>query len=247
METVAAHATRAPLRGYRVMHCRGRQAVVEGGVEHRDVRSPGQQLHAERDAEPVGRVVQRRQRIEARELRERGRIHARRRQEALAAMHHAVPDGDDGVLVRDGCERLRQRGAVIRGTGRTLADLLDLARGNLPLAAHVEHAELQRGTAAVDHQDVRACHFGAMAGTTGAGLWVAIMTNRRAAVQAMAPGCAGVVERCGRRRARAIPPPARGPARPGAPGRRGRPCTSSRRADRRNARPAAMEPAPATR
>jgi hypothetical protein len=73
----------------------GRQRLVEGGVEHGDVGHVGEELHRLAHAFEVVRIVQRRKHRERLDVGQHLLRDHRGAGELAAAMHHAVPHGDD--------------------------------------------------------------------------------------------------------------------------------------------------------
>ncbi len=96
VEAVATYALLlVPLVGQAVEVGIGRQRLVEGGIEHRDMRDAGKELHRLAHAFEVVRIVQRRQCREGLDVGQHLRRDHRGAGELAAAMDHAVADGDD--------------------------------------------------------------------------------------------------------------------------------------------------------
>ena len=148
-----------------------RQALVEGGVEHGDVGQLWKQRHRCLDALQVGRVVQRRQRRGGPDRLDHPVVDARGMGEQLAAMHHPVADAVElaarGVLHHQ--QQLGEGGAVVGvGNHQAVAVAAALPAQHRIAAAQalgeavqgkqgvglVDQGELDRRTAAVDHQYV---------------------------------------------------------------------------------------------
>ncbi|MDT4859352.1 hypothetical protein FQZ97_938590 [compost metagenome] len=153
-----------------------RQALVEGRVEHRDVRQCRVERHGRFDAEQVRRIVQRRQRGGVADRLEHLGVDQAGMIEAFAAVHHAMADGVQfavGGLVHQR-QQLGEGGAVIAAGERLavfLAVLLPVQHrraGAQALGQAVQEelllpfayqGELDRRTAAVDHQDIACGHL----------------------------------------------------------------------------------------
>ena len=125
METVAAHA----LLLQRLRQGEGKvhlgHAGVEGRVEARDLWQLGKRRPELADTLQVVRLVQRRQRVEARQLRQHLVGHQHRPREHAAAMHHAVRDGLD---VRCRLQAVHQGPQALQGTFKRRAASADCKR-----------------------------------------------------------------------------------------------------------------------
>ena len=172
MEAVAAHTVLAvQLLRHRVAIGVLGQALVEGGVEYRDLRQLGEQLERRLDALQVGRVVQRCQRRGGADRQQADGVDATGRGEMLAAVHHAVADAMQlaagGVLhqrqqVLQGCPMvttLQQQTVLLAvvlpvqhrlRAGQALGQAAEDEVGLLL----VDQGELDRRAATVDDQDV---------------------------------------------------------------------------------------------
>jgi hypothetical protein len=96
MESVAADLVLVIELARQTVHVGGRRhGLVEGCIEHRDIRCPGHELHRFVDADEVRRIVQRGQFDVLLDRREHGRIDDHRGGELFAAMDDAVSDGGD--------------------------------------------------------------------------------------------------------------------------------------------------------
>jgi hypothetical protein len=176
VEAVAAHAVLAVqvLRHGVAIGVFG-QALVEGGVEHRDLGEVGEQLERCLDAQQVGRVVQRCQRRGGADRLQAVGIDAAGGSELFATVHHPVADAvqlaASGAL--DQRQQLMQCGAVV-ATRQHQAVLLaaalpvqhrvraaqalgQAAEGELRVGL-VDQGELDRRAAAVDDQDIACRH-----------------------------------------------------------------------------------------
>ena len=146
---------------------------MEGRVEDGDVLHVGEGRLRRADALQVGGVVQRREVCEVLDVDLDQRRHDRRLEEALAAVHDAVPDRGERVLVEarplrfERVEHHPERRRVLRDGERglpraarprvadvpgALADALDQPGGKRRLARSVDQLVLERRRAAVDHQ-----------------------------------------------------------------------------------------------
>ncbi|MCY1436350.1 hypothetical protein D9M71_524700 [compost metagenome] len=97
-------------------------ALVEGGVEHGDVRQRRVERHGRFDAEQVGRVVQRRQGRGVADRLDHLGIEPGGMGEAFAAMHHAVADGVQLALGGAGDQRQQAgEGGAVSAAGQRLA------------------------------------------------------------------------------------------------------------------------------
>jgi hypothetical protein len=151
---------------------RGGNVCMERRVEHRDLRHAREHLLRGLDAREVHGVVNRREaRALADGLLHRG-VDAHRQHEALAAVHHPVPHGEDlprgpprgerrehraqGLAVRRRVHRRLPRRAVddahVPGVGA--ADALHAARREARLGVHLVEVVLDRRRARVQHQDL---------------------------------------------------------------------------------------------
>ncbi|MNZ97187.1 hypothetical protein D3C78_1164130 [compost metagenome] len=178
MEAVAAHAV------FLVEEVRHRVAVgvlghalVEGGVEHADLRQAGEQCHGGFDADQVGRVVQRRQLGVGTDALEHVRVDQAGGGEVLAAVHHAMADavelatgrflGQRQHVVEDlAMVGARQVQAFLGVTqlpvdhGFRAAEAFGQALQGEGRLRFVDQGELQRRAAAVDDQNIAGGHGG---------------------------------------------------------------------------------------
>ena len=151
-----------------------REILEEGRVEDGDVRDVGEELTGDRDALEVGRVVQRAQRDELLDPCDDVVVDEGRAGEVLAALDDAVADGDDvgvlegGPLLLEEAQDLGQAESVVRDgllddellavvlvrddAGR-VADLLDVAVGEVLTGVRVDEGVLDGGRARVDDED----------------------------------------------------------------------------------------------
>ena len=139
------------------------QGAVEGGVEHGDLRHVRPLLGDGADAQHVGGVVQRGQRVEPLDGAGDLVVDQDRLGEALAAVHHAVADGVElpvAELRVDGRVHLFQRlGMVARALDLAVAlaavahaDLLDQPLGEHTAGRDIADLVLERGRAGVDDE-----------------------------------------------------------------------------------------------
>ena len=99
VEAVAPHTLVMQRLGQCKTLIHGRLADVKRGVETGDLRHPGKGLHRRAYPRQVVRLVQWRQRFEARQLGQHLCIDTHRRAKQRAAMHDAVADGIEGCVV----------------------------------------------------------------------------------------------------------------------------------------------------
>ena len=143
VESVAAHPVlRGELPIDRVRVRRGRQRLVEGRVEHRDMRHVGERPLGRHDAGEVRGVVQRRQHLELLDVALHPVGDHRGLEEPRAALHHAVADGDGRMLVErrsvlgERLEHAREGGVVV---GHGDVDPVRLVSGIRPGRRRMPH------------------------------------------------------------------------------------------------------------
>jgi hypothetical protein len=139
------------------------QAAVEGGVEHGHLRHVRPLLCDGADAEHVGRVVQRRQRVEPLDGAGDLVVDEHRLAEPLPAVHHAVPHSIQLPVAKhlvDGCVHLLKcLGVVCRSHHFAVAlaavghaDPFDQPFGEDAAGGDVTDLEFERGRAGVDDE-----------------------------------------------------------------------------------------------
>ncbi|MOA03072.1 hypothetical protein D3C78_1225560 [compost metagenome] len=178
MEAVAAHAV------FLVEEVRHRVAVgvlghalVEGGVEHADLRQAGEQGHGGFDADQVGRVVQRGQLGVGADALEHLLADQAGGGEVFAAMHHAMADavelaagrflGQGQHVVEDlavvGARQIQAFLGVAQlpvDDGFRAAETFGQALEGEGRFGFVDQGKLQRRAAAVDDQNIAGGHWG---------------------------------------------------------------------------------------
>lgn len=130
--------------GKRIRGRRSRQGAVERGVEHRDVRDVREGGARSADAGQVDRVVQRSQGGELVDLMFNLVSNQRSRCESVAAVHDAVADDRDALVLQSGQQRA-DHGAVLTpirtGVAEPLHDAAPDRRARFP----VDQSPLDRG------------------------------------------------------------------------------------------------------
>ncbi len=126
------------------------------GVEHRHVRHIREVGARHLDADRVGRVVQWRQLGEPLDLGQHRVGDQRRRVKLGAAVHHPMPDCPDRAEVNAGLDEpavnQAQAGGVIGYRPLRLTDLFDQSRDHRGAGPRIDHLELDRRGAGVEHQ-----------------------------------------------------------------------------------------------